>query len=266
MVVSPYGAAAVDPPEQKPAAAPEQAAPAGVTPAPQATPDADAAATATAVAEACKKTVATLGSGDLAALKPLTEEQKDALLGAPSGTHLMTCLAVAGDSERYCDALPKDAKGGCTESVKLARELRKLPKGAEKAHVIHQLCLVGPSRSECDQARKAMVAREPAECGSLVHPALRHFCEAIASGDAGKCGGLQGDERKVCEAYASEDPGRCPKESLDCQNITRTFAAVKTGGLEGVKDIDPAVVAIRGGKQACAPLLGDLEKSCLEVK
>lgn len=264
---TPAKPASASAPDQKPpAAATGEGATAESTPQDEATPDAAAQATATAVASACKKTVATLGAGDLAALKPLTKEQKAALLAGPSATRLMTCLAVAGDSDRYCESLPGDAKRDCGESVKLARDLRKMPKGDEKAFVIHRLCLAGSVKSECDQARKAILASEPAECGGLVNVPLRLFCTAIASGDAAKCGGLQGDERMVCEAYASDDPGRCPKESVDCQNLTRTFAAVKKDGLAGVRDIDPAVIAVRGGKQACTPLLADMEESCRAAK
>jgi hypothetical protein len=259
-------ASANAPEQQPPAAATGGGAAAASTPEAEGTPDAEAQATATAVAAACKKTVATLGSGDLAALKPLTKERKAALLGAPAATRVLTCLAVAGDSDRYCESLPADGKRDCAESVKLARELRKLPKGAEKAFLIHRMCLSGPAPSECDQARKAMIAGEAAECGGLVNASIRHFCTAMASGDATKCGALEGDERKTCEAYVSDDPGRCPKESLDCQNITRTFAAVKKDGLAGAKEIDPAVVAVRGGKQACTPLLADLEAHCSAAK
>jgi hypothetical protein len=244
-----------------------QAPTAELTPKEEATVDPVAEATATAVAATCKKTVADIGSSGPAGLQSLSEEKRSALLRGPAATSLFMCLATAGDNTRYCDPLPEPGKTDCAERVKLARELKAMPKESVKAYLIHRSCLASSAKADCEKVKEAMTAGSATPCAGLSNASMRDFCTALATGDPGKCAGLSdGAERAHCEAYASDDPGRCPEDSRDCRNLTRAAAALKKQGLEGLQDIDPAVAAARRGKQACAPLLADLEEFCRETR
>jgi hypothetical protein len=44
--------------------------------------------------------------------------------------------------------------------------------------------------------------------------------------------------------------------------LANTFATAEKEGLEGFRKSDPAVAAARGGKEACAPLVAELEGLC----
>jgi hypothetical protein len=269
---------AAAPAEQKPAAAPKapaggpgQSAPAGAAGiTPQAVPTPDAAATAAAgkeAASACKKTVAEIASDGPAALKSLTPEKRDALLQGNAATDLFMCLAIADGNASYCEALPDPGRTQCAGRLQLATELKEVPKEAFKAHLIYRSCVENSAKADCGKVRDAMVGRTGANCEGLSNASLRDFCTALASGDAAKCKGISDRaERAHCEAYASDDPSRCPSDSKDCKNLAGAFAAVKKQGLDGVGDIDPAMVAVSKGKQACTPLQVGLEKSCAEAR
>lgn len=224
------------------------------------TPQVDADALKTA----CKQAVTDLGTGDVG-LKALPDTKRTTVIQHQSATRLFTCLAIAEDKSARCDALPKQGKGECAAQFQVARELKGVPKERVKAQLIYRSCLPNAAKADCEAARDAIMAGDPAKCKGAkgVNP---DFCAALASGDAAKCGALQGAERDLCSAYVTEDPKRCPKDSGDCQLVVSTFAKLKKEGLDGMQDIDPTLAAVSKGKAACAPLMSEFEKFCATVQ
>jgi len=264
-------------PAAKTTAAPVTDAPAAIgSPRADVTPDAAAAkaqaeadaAAAKAKAEAmesCKKTAAGLNAADLAALKALPADRQTILMKAPSSISLMTCLTVAENDDRFCKMLTdKDQQERCLQHWKQVAEIKALPKEQVKANVIYRSCIEGTAKADCDALRDAMVANDVAKC-KAVSSELRSFCEAVVTGDAGKCKGLPaGEDRGRCEAYATEDESRCPKDSIDCHNMARNFAGFRKSGLAGVQGIDPSAAAAVNGRQACASYVTEFERLCTE--
>ncbi len=234
------------------------------------TPDAAAAeATAkakAAVAASCQKTAAGLNSADLAALKALPTDKQTMLMHAPAAANLMACLTIAENDDRFCKMLADTAqRDKCVQHWKDVRELKALPKEQLKAHLIYQSCIGSTAKADCETVRDAMAAGDAAKCAALSSAPLRAFCAAIATGDASKCKTLPaGEERGRCEAYATEDETRCPKDSGDCRNLARSFAAIRKSGLGAVEDIDPTTAAAVKGRQSCAPYVTEFEHFCTE--
>jgi hypothetical protein len=227
------------------------------TPGPTVEPTRDSAALA--------KSCATLGSGDLSALDSLEKEKRQGLVGTPQALHALTCLAVAANDKRPCEALEDEGKKRCLDQLSTFGDLKDLPKEGVKAALLHRMCLAGSSKADCDKIRDAMTKKDAAGCASLGAAEMREFCSALVSGDASKCKGLpEGEERGRCEAYATDDPSRCAKDSVDCRNMAGAFAKVKKDGLAGLGDIDPGAVAATKGKDACAPLLAALATACAQ--
>jgi hypothetical protein len=254
-------AAAKDAPAPQGAAAGKAVTP-GSTPGAAATPAGESKAEKAAT---CKKVVADLGAGSLSVLESLPEEKRAALLRARPALDVLTCLANAEDKGKYCDPLPEEAKKKCLDQWRLVGQLKDAPKGNAKAQLIHQVCLQGSPKDDCDKLRDAIIAGDAAKCGGLPDGPFRAYCAALTSGDATKCKSLtESEERSRCEAYATDDPGRCAKDSVDCRNMAGSFAKMKKDGLGGVASIDPAAAAAVKGKSACAPLLAELERACVQ--
>ncbi len=251
------------------------AAPAGQSGTPQATPKVEGTVgpteKPTQTTEACKKTVASVVSGGLPALDALSPHKRGAILGSPTGVQFITCLAVAGDDAKLCNALPEKAKAECLESRESLRDLKAVPKAGLKARVIYRLCVQGSSKEECAKIQTAITEGDAAKCKGVSKEGFRTFCEALATSDVKRCDPLpeaapDGPSRGLCAAFASEDPRHCPKDSGDCARLTNSFATMKKQGLEGFSKSDPSVAAARSGKKACEVLVPDLANLCDDPK
>lgn len=233
------------------------------TPAPTAEP--------TQSSEACQKILTDIGAGDRAALESFSSQTRARILGTPTGMRLVSCLAVAEDDSRFCDALPEDRKAECLQDREVMRELKSLPKEGLKPHIIHKLCMQGSPKAECDKIKAAMTSGDAGKCKDVADASFRTFCEGLASGDAKKCDALprdssNGPDRGLCAAFVTDDSSRCRKDSPDCIKLAQTFATAKKEGLEGFRTSDPAVAAARKGKEACAPLVAELKRLCDEAQ
>ena len=227
-------------------------------------PTAEPTLNPTAAAATCKNVAAKLGVGDLSVLESLPPDLRTALLLKPTLVNLFICLAIADDNRRYCDALPEERKGECVDQWELVRELKAAPEGTGKTQAIYHLCRKNSPQADCDKVREAMTTADAGKCKGVSKTQERVFCTALATGDATKCNGLpEAADRDFCAALSTDDARRCPKESTDCSDMVRSFAALKKEGLEGAQAIDPRLAAVRKGKQACAPLSADLEHVCL---
>lgn len=210
----------------------------------------------------CKKAIAEFGAKP-SGLKSLPEKKRTDLLSSIPAQELVICLAVANGNRGYCDELTGDAKTKCAARYAQTREIKGLPKGHIKGHLIHQLCVRDSPKADCDLIQAAINAGDAAKCEGISTPSLRSFCPALATGDVAKCKDVPaGEQRSYCEAYAGNDPSRCPKDSNDCRNLAGAFAGFSKQGLAGVEDIDPATAAAVKGKAACKALLEQLEKTC----
>jgi len=224
------------------------------TPQPVAAPTVDLKA-------ACKKTVATLGSGDLSAVEALPSDKRGAFLQDSKTGKVFACLAIADDNKRYCEALPQERRDECLHQWQLLHDLKSQPKASLKSILLYQSCLSHEAKEDCEKLREAITAGDDAKCKAMSKAPSRDFCAAVATGDAKRCQGLpQGAQREYCTALATNDPARCPKESEDCTTLVRGLAKKK--GLEGFQDIDPTLAAAAKGRSACTALLATLEGSC----
>ncbi len=192
-------------------------------------------------------------------------------MGSPAGVRLIACLTVAGNDNRSCDALSAEQKAQCLSDREALRELKEIPKEAIKGHVLRRLCVQGFPEAECDKAKAAITAGDAAKCEGLQDSSFRTFCESVASGDAKKCDALPeassgGPDRATCIAFTNEDGRHCKKDDSDCVKLANSFAAIRKQGLDGFQGDDPALIAARGGKQACAPLAKELESLCDDPK
>lgn len=228
------------------AAASPAAATAAVTPSPAGSPttgpNAEATASARRAAEAaCKKTVATFKSGDLAALKSLSPEQRAAVDKDRGVLGLVACLAAADGNSHACSALPKTDAEDCAKNLQLLQALKAPAKGgappAQLLTATHQQCRQKFSAAECDKMQEAWTTR-----------------------DASKCKGLPKELSDGCVAVATGDASRCPKESnSDC----RIMIKVGKEGLAALPKKDPGIKAFMTGKrEECAPLLAALQERC----
>ena len=221
---------------------------------------------AAAVMVTCKQRVATLTSGDPSAFAPLKAETRDALMQETAAVRAFTCLAIANDNGRYCDALPARQKDDCTSRWQFVRDL-KSSKGSVKAQLLYRMCLGQDSPAQCEKLRDAIATHTAGMCTGVDKPTTSAFCAAIASGDATKCEVLsEPSDRDQCAALATDDESRCPKEWADCVNLVRGFAKAKHEGLQGLEQTDPEFGAAVKGKSACTPFLAVLEALCGRIQ
>lgn len=252
-------------------AAPGAAAPADPAPTIATTPHTEggeAAPTAepTPSAEVCKAAVAKFGGGDRAALDGLPPAQKASLLGSEAGGRVLACLAVAENDDTFCESLPDDRKQECHLNREMLGDMKDLPKEQLKAYVMHRLCLQDGTAAECGAIEAAIRSRDASGCSAITDRSRQIFCEALATGDAAKCGalpvGTDDGNRGVCAALASDDPKRCPKDAGDCARLVGTLATMQAKGLGGLAKNEPGLAAAREGRAACAPLVGQLQAAC----
>jgi hypothetical protein len=217
-----------------------------------------------AAEEACKKAVATLGSGDVSSVEALPESERMALLTGPTGVRVLTCLAIAKDDKSRCDLLEGDAKKACLDQWQVGRELKNVPKEKMKGQLLYRTCASNSGGANCNLLREAVDSGNADKCNGLEDAARRAFCAAVASGDVKKCNAVpEGPQRAYCAAFTTDDASHCPKDIPDCIAMARGFAALKKGGgLEGFQDIDATIAAASVGTKACNALLSELEKSC----
>jgi hypothetical protein len=253
-------------------AGPAGAAPAATQAPPLPTVDAEADARAAAAAKAeeaekaCSKNTETLAAGKMAAVNALPAEQRKSLLRGQNAAAVAACLAVANDDADFCKLLPKETAAACVDQAKVAKELKGVPKEQLKFVIISRACRGNESKADCDKALEAMKSGDAAKCKSFAKVQMSAFCAALATGDATQCKPLtNGDERGVCVAYATNDPSKCPADAADCILLTKTFAKLAKDGLAGMQDIDPSLAAASQGKDACTPMLADMEKACNEA-
>jgi hypothetical protein len=236
-------------------------------PEPDADPEADAEAAATAKAEVtesvCSKNVAALSAGKMAAVNALKPEARKTLLQGKNAGAIAACLAVASGDSGFCNLLPKEAVAGCVDQAKIAKELKGVPNEQLKFAIVSRACRGNESAADCDKALAAMKSGDAAKCKTFAKVQMSAFCAAMATGDATQCQPLtNADERGVCVAYATNDPSKCPADAADCILMTKTFAKLAKDGLAGMSDVDPSLAAVSQGKEACAPMLADMEKAC----
>ena len=260
-------------------AAEESAAPAMMAPAEAAKAAADAAVTPVAgtpgaaaeptpvvdpekLAADCKKGLSALGGGDAKGLDALEKSQRDSLMMNAAAVNALTCLAIAENDEKFCDALAKDGRKACLEQRKLIGELKGIPKEQLKAELIYKQCVNDMPVADCETVRDAMTAKDAGKCKGFTKIDA-NFCVALAAGDASTCKKLTDEAmRDVCAAYAADEPKHCPEDSQDCRNLTSFMAAVTKKGLAGVADLDAGAAAAVDGRQSCTAVLAELEKAC----
>lgn len=253
----------------------QPAGPAGASPAPTdappeptADPAADAEAAAKARAEeaesVCRQGVTALKDGKVSAVKALPEGARQTLLQGEQFPTLVACLAVAGNDSGICSLLPKEAAAACVEQAKIAKELKNVPKEQLKFSIIARACRGNESKATCDKALEAMKSGDAAKCKAAFDKVdMSAFCAALATGDGSQCQPItDADQRGVCVAYATNDPGKCPQDAADCVLLTKTFVTLAKDGLAGMRDVDPSLAAAGQGKEACAPMLAELETAC----
>jgi hypothetical protein len=226
-------------------------------------PTPDATAEAEKKAEDCKNNIADLTSGNLSALEA-RKDKLDALLGKPVAVSALMCLAIAEGNSDYCKLLSQEKKEECLAQFRLVGELKGLPKERMKGQLMYRACHGNLPDKDCESIRDAMAAGDAAKCAGISDAGWGVFCAALATGDVAKCKDVPPEGRGDCEGYVSEDENRCPKESGDCRRMVRVIAAIKKNGLAGLEGIDPRVAAAVKGKQACDPLLSELQGSCTE--
>jgi len=225
------------------------------------------ATAAAAAALSCKQMTAALASGDQSAFASLPADKKNALGQAPVTVRAFTCLAIANDSRRYCDALPAPHTDYCAAQWQLVRDLKSSPKESVKTLTLYQMCLRQTSRAECDSLRQAMTTHDAGKCGEFGDVSMRVFCAGLATGDASKCEGLSdAAERDRCAALATDDPNRCSKDASECVEMARGFAQAKQEGLQGLERLDPDFAAASKGKAACTGLVAALEGVCTSTQ
>ncbi len=210
------------------------------------TPNAAATATAnakSAAAEACKKAIAKFGSGDASALKSLPAETRSAIekggLSKAAG-----CLAAANDNEHLCDSATSAAeKDACYSDLGLMRQLKSQPKGASLLAlfipVVHKQCKTQFAAAACDS-----------------------FRDAVLKKDAAKCKEAPESMRQGCAALVAGDPSMCPKGDNECVHWATNEPKFRKDGFKGMADSPAAMAFATGKRDACAPLLSELESSC----
>lgn len=262
------GPCAAAPAASTPAAAAEKPTGASTDPTAQSTPETGQTPEPTVDGAAlCKQAVARLASGDLESLDSGASSLRS-LMGSAAAVQVMTCLAVANNNGRFCDALPEQGKQNCTAQSEFLRELKNVPKETIKAQVFYRLCLTGTPKAEkadCDRVREAMISGNASACQSLSTAEQRDFCAGLATGDPKKCSSMaDAAQREFCAAFMTDDASRCPKDAEHCRYMVRAIATLRKEGFGSDNDLDPIVAAVGKGKRACEPLLTDLERACGE--
>jgi hypothetical protein len=213
----------------------------------------------------CKQLVATLASGNVFAFASLPAQRKDALTRGTVALRAFTCLAIAEDSDRYCEVLQGSQKDDCVSQRQFVRGLKSLPKESVKAATLYRMCLEQDTPGQCEKLRDAIAAHSPDKCSGVTKPSTSAFCTAIAAADPTKCDGLaEVSDRDQCAALATDDASRCPKDWADCVTLVQGLAKAKREGT--LEQIDPEFAAASKGKSACAPFLTSLETLCADAQ
>lgn len=215
----------------------------------------------------CKEAIAKLSGGDVGALDELDDATKQRLLGHPATRDVVICFAVASGNRAHCDVLPAQAKADCLERFAFAQKLKGAPKKALKAELFYRICQSGnpkPPEGTCEKVRDAMVSGDASACDQLpFEPAERGLCAGLVTGDPTKCDTFEEPGRRAgCVAFVTGDPEKCAKGDEDCRRPLRSLAIMQKKGLAGIGDIDPISAAAAKGKEACAPLVANLEGLC----
>lgn len=256
--------AAAPAPESQPAAAPAAAKPdVPPTTIPAAPAAAVVEATVTAAQTACKAALKGLAEGDIKALDALGSAEREAILAESAAVRTLACLAIADDSARYCDILPDKRKKECVDHWTAVRQFKGVPREELKGRMLYQMCTSTAEKADCDVLKDAIAAKQAGKCAGMSQPPLRGYCEAVVTSDPKKCASMpEGPQRSYCAAIATDDPSQCPKDSEDCNALTKSFASLKTQGAESLAGIDPTLAAATGGKKVCASLATQLEPHC----
>lgn len=193
--------------------------------------------------ELCKQAIKTLAKGDVSALKKLPVDKQADLEKSGLAMHALNCIAIADNTEAYCNSLSSPRKDECLAQVRLILGVKQLKKGEWPLPLVvpeyYKNCLTQFPKQDCEK-----------------------FREAWMTGKAGGCKGLAKNLSALCSAVLSGNAAQCPPTEADCAKLIVDLSRLQQGGIEALDD--PMTQAATKGKAACAPYLEAAERFCIE--